>query len=255
MTKILASLPTQQPPCRLAGSDEPQPKVLDFNGLSVEVERKPIKHRHLSVYPPNGRVHISVPMRDTDAVIRSYLLRKWVWIEEKREAVSSFVRQPPREFVSGEAHYFLGGLYRLKVERSPSNPPGVSLDGDYIVIAARPASSRLHISELLFAWYKEQLAPIVDRFAAKWESIFGVHLVSREIRAMSSRWGTCSKAKGKAIFNVELAKKPLPCIEYVVAHELAHLLERTHNDRFQALMDRHLPPWRTIRTQLNEFPV
>jgi predicted metal-dependent hydrolase len=227
----------------------------DFNGITVEVDRKAIKHRHLAVYPPDGRVHISVPLDDSDAIIRSYLLRKWVWIEEKRAAVTAYARQEPREFVSGEAHYFLGNLYRLKIERSGTVPPGVSVAGDYIVVTTRSNASARHVAELLSIWYKERLAPVVDRFIAKWEPIFDVRLESREIRTMSSRWGTCSKTKSKAIFNAELAKKPLPCIEYVVAHELAHLLERTHNDHFQALLDRHLPSWRTIRAELNEFPV
>lgn len=228
---------------------------IDFNGLSIDIERKAIKHRHLSVYPPDGRVHISIPLGDSDAIVRSYLLRKWIWIMEKRAVVTSYVRQEPREFVSGEAHYFLGDLYRLKVDRTGMAPQGVCIADDYIVVSTRQDASARHVAELLSNWYKDHLAPVIDRFVAKWEPIFGVHLASREIRAMSSRWGTCSKEKSKAMFNVELAKKPLPCIEYVVAHELAHLLERTHNDRFQNILDRHLPSWRAIRAELNEFPV
>lgn len=232
-------------------------KGLQFaiNGLMVGVERKAIKNMHLSVYPPDGRVHVSAPLECSDERIRAYVLEKWVWIVEKRRAVGEYRRQDRREYVSGEAHYFRGNLYRLKVEKIDSPCEGVRICGDYLVLTVREKSSVAHRAAVMSAWYREQLTPVVERYVRKWEMELGVELAGFEIRAMSAKWGTCSKAKGKAIFNLELAKKPLNCVEYVVAHELAHLIERTHNADFISILDRHFPDWRKIKDSLNHFPV
>jgi len=230
-------------------------EALTINGLKVGVERKPIKNLHLSVYPPDGRVHLSVPVGCTNERIKMYVLEKWVWISEKRRAVGEYSRQNAREYVSGEAHYFKGGLYRLRVDEDANARRGVNIEGDYLVLNVRPNSSCSHRAEVLYAWYKEQLTPLVEEYIAKWEEMLGVELSSFEIRSMSAKWGTCSKSKRKAIFNVELAKKPPVCIEYVVAHELAHLIERTHNADFRAILDHRFPDWRAIKDSLNHFPV
>lgn len=184
-----------------------------------------------------------------------YVLEKWVWISEKRRAIGEYSRQDGREYVSGEAHYFRGSLYRLKVEEDNNTRQGVRIDGDYLVLTVREKSSAAHRAAVMTAWHREQLTPIVEGYAKKWQKTLGVKLATFEIRAMSAKWGTCSKAKGKAIFNVELAKKPLKCVEYVVAHELAHLIERTHNADFKAILDRCFPDWREIKDNLNRFPV
>ncbi len=228
---------------------------LAINGLVVGVERKAIKNLHLSVYPPDGRVHVSAPLECPDERIRMYVLEKWVWIAEKRRAIGEYNRQDEREYVSGEAHYFRGGLYRLKVEEDNNSRQGVRIDGDYLVLTVREKSSATHRAAVMAAWYKEHLTPIVEEYVRKWQDALGVKLATFEIRVMSAKWGTCSKAKGRAIFNVELAKKPLKCVEYVVAHELAHLIERTHNADFKKILDRHFPDWREIKDKLNHFPV
>lgn len=228
---------------------------LAINGLTVGVERKAIKNLHLSVYPPDGRVHVSAPLECPDERIRMYVLEKWVWVAEKRSTIGEYSRQEKREYVSGEAHYFQGSLYRLKVEEDNNSRQGVKIDGDYLVLTVRAKTSAAHRAAVMAAWHKEQLAPIVEGYVRKWEKSLGVKLTTFEIRAMSAKWGTCSKAKGKAIFNVELAKKPLKCVEYVVAHELAHLIERTHNVDFRGILDRHFPDWRAVKRQLNVFPV
>ncbi|MGN0846605.1 MAG: M48 family metallopeptidase [Kiritimatiellia bacterium] len=228
---------------------------LAINGLPVGVERKTIKNLHLSVYPPDGRVHVSAPLECSEERIRMYVLEKWVWIAEKRRAIGGYSRQDGREYVSGEAHYFRGSLYRLKVEVDNNSRQGVRIDGDYLVLTVREKSSATHRAAIMAAWHKEQLTPIVDGYVRKWQEVLNVKLAAFEIRAMSAKWGTCSKAKGKAIFNAELAKKPLRCVEYVVAHELAHLIERTHNASFKAILDRHFVDWREIKDNLNRFPV
>lgn len=229
--------------------------ILEINGLSVGVELKPIKCVHLSVYPPDGRVHVSAPLECSMERLRGYILEKWVWIEEKRRAIVDYPRQEKREYVSGEAHYFRGSLYRLKVETDNHVSPHVSIRGDYLVITQRAHSSVARRGQILHDWYKQELTPLLDKYIAKWQEILGVRLGTYQIRAMSLKWGTCSKAKSKILFNVELAKKPVICVEYIVAHELAHLIEPTHNANFTSLLDHHFPEWRTIKRELNYFPV
>lgn len=184
-----------------------------------------------------------------------YVLEKWVWLTEKRTAVQDYERQDKREFVSGEAHFYRGGLYRLKVIEGVDEKPGVAVNGDYLNLYVRSGASTSRKAEVMSDWYKSMLEPIIEKYIAKWEEILGVKLKSWEIRQMSAKWGTCSKAKSKALFNLDLAKKPLVCVEYVVAHELAHLIERTHNENFTMVLNRNFSNWREIKHQLNHFPV
>lgn len=214
-----------------------------------------IKNVHLSVYPPDGRVHISAPLEYTDRRIEMYVLQKWIWIEEKREALGAYEYQGKREFVSGEEHYYFGGKYRLKVERRAAGAYAVRTDGDYIVVSVHADTTREHIQAALYDWYKERLTPVVARLIKKWGALLGVSLSVWEIRLMAARWGSCNKAKQKAYFNVELAKKPVDCVEYVVAHEMLHLIEQNHTDRFYRLLDTYLPAWQELKNKLNEMPV
>ncbi len=225
------------------------------NGINIDVERKAIKNLHLSVYPPDGRVHVSAPLECAIERIKMYVLEKWVWISEKRRAVGEFLRQPKREYVSGEAHYFCGRLYRLRVEENRHIRQGISIEGDYLVLTVHEKSTSSQRAAVVSSWYREQLTPLIEEYVLKWGPILGVKIESFEVRSMSAKWGTCSKTKRKAIFNLELAKKPPICVEYVVAHELAHLIERTHNADFMAILDRHFPDWREIKESLNRFPV
>ena len=226
-----------------------------FNGIDIEIERKPIKNLHLAVYPPDGRVHISVPIDYDDERIRMYILQKWIWIEEKREMLLSYNRLPERQSISGETHYFKGTKYRLKVNRHTSGAYSVHIDGDYIVVDVHQDTSSDNIRQTLYSWYKTQTLPIFGRLVLKWQEILGVVPARWEVRQMTSRWGSCSQSKGVLLFNIELAKKSIECIEYVVAHEMTHLIERNHTDRFRRLMDIHLSSWQKIRTKLNEYPI
>lgn len=228
---------------------------MNINGIEVAVERKKIKNVHLSVYPPDGRVHISVPMGYSDTSIIMYVLQKWVWITEKREQLTSFDYQPERLFVSGEEHYFLGRKYRLKVNRKSVGAYNVSIDGDYIVMNVHDTTTKENLQSTLYSWYKSQLSPIVKRFVKKWEDILNIKFNHWEIRLMNARWGSCAHEKKEAMFNVELAKKPIDCIEYVVAHETVHLIERNHTDRFFRLLDTHLPGWQSLQKKLNGYPI
>ena len=249
----MKGISTSEPNASLAKSSEFV--YLDINGLKISIQRKNIKNLHLSVYPPDGRVHISAPLECSDARIKMYVLEKWVWISEKRTAIKQFSRQDTREYVSGEAHYYAGDLFRLRIDEDVNAKQGVRIDGDYLVLSLNTHSSTSRRAAVMSAWYKERLIPILEAYISKWEDILGVKLATFEVRSMSAKWATCSKAKNKAIFNVELAKKPSVCVEYVVAHELAHLIERTHNASFKAILDRHFPDWRRIKDDLNRFPV
>ncbi len=228
---------------------------MTINGIDIEIERKPIKHLHLAVYPPDGRVHASVPEQYTDEQIRFFVLKKWVWLLSKRQETTSYTIQSERQYLSGEAHYLFGNLYRLKVIRCTSGNHQVTIKGDYICVYVYDNTKKEAIASLMTAWYKEKLTPVMEKSVRIWEERLGVKVSEWQILQMPSSWGKCHKATGKINFNVELAKKPLQCIEYIVVHELAHLLEQNHTDRFHSILSTYLPGWETIKQQLNEFPL
>lgn len=225
------------------------------NGIDIEVEKKPIKNLHLAVYPPDGRVHVSAPNSYSDEQIKLFVLKKWVWITEKRRETMSYTVQEEREYVSGEAHYFKGDLYRLKVIRDNSCSHHVELNGDYINVYVHNQTTKENIANVLWMWYKEELTPLIQLYVAKWEKILDVKVSDLTIQQMQSSWGKCHKETGKVMFNLQLAKKPLNCIEYVVAHELVHLIEQNHTDKFRHILGTHFPGWQKIKNELNEFPL
>ena len=225
------------------------------NGIDIEVEKKPIKNLHLAVYPPDGKVHVSAPESYSDEQIELFVLKKWVWITEKRRETMSYTVQDEREYVSGEAHYFKGGIYRLKVIRDNSCSHHVELNGDYINVYVHNQTTKENIANVLWMWYKEELTPLIQQYVAEWEKILDVKVNELTIQQMQSSWGKCHKETGKVMFNLQLAKKPLNCIEYVVAHELVHLIEQNHTDKFRHILGTHFPGWQKIKNELNEFPL
>ena len=228
---------------------------MTFNGIDIAIERKPIKNLHLAVYPPDGRVHVSSPEDYTDERITLFLLKKWAWIVQKRRETMSYTVQDEREYISGEAHYYKGELYRLKVIRDNTCSHHVELQGDYINVYVYERTTRESIANVLSTWYREQVTPTIGQYVAKWEQILGVRVSEWNVQQMQSSWGKCHKDTGKVMFNLQLAKKPLNCIEYVVAHELTHLIEQNHTDRFRHILGTYLPGWQKIKEQLNEFPL
>lgn len=228
---------------------------MTYNGINIEIERKPIKNLHLAVYPPDGRVHVSAPKDYTDERIKLFILKKWVWIVQKRKETMSYVIEDTREYVSGEAHYYKGGLYRLKVIRDNSCHHHVDIQGDYINVYVYERTSKENIANVLWSWYKTQITPTIEKYVAKWEKILNVEVTEWTVQQMQSSWGKCHKDTGKIMFNLQLVKKPLNCIEYVVAHELTHLIEQNHTDKFRNILGTHLPGWRKTKEQLNEFPL
>lgn len=241
---------------QVAGIHSTHKTFVEINGVAIEIEEKPIKNLHLSVYPPSGKVHISVPLGTGLERIRLYVLQKWVWLSEKRRLATSYTRQLKRNYVSGEEHFVRGQSYRLKVIKTDGETTHhVRIVGDYLTIYISGDATVRKLAEVLDNWYREDLKKVLAKLISKWEMILSVKVSEWEVLRMSARWGSCNRKKAKVIFNLELAKKPGNCVEYVVAHELAHLIERTHDNRFQQILFTHLPNWQELRQQLNDFPL
>lgn len=228
---------------------------MTVGGLTVEVVRKPIKNLHLGVYPPEGRVRVAAPTAVSDDAVRLAVVGKLAWIKRERAKFKSQARESHRELVTGESHYFLGHRYRMRVIEHPA-PGKVVLRGktalDLYVRAGSDAAAR---DRVLQRWYRQQLQGVVPRLLAKWEKIIGVTASEWRIKRMRTKWGACSIDARRIWLNSELAKKPPRCLEYIIVHELVHLIERHHGERFTALMDRYMPNWEAIRAQLASAPL
>lgn len=223
---------------------------MTVGGLAVEVVRKDIKNLHLGVYPPNGRVRIAAPVSMGDESIRLAVVEKLAWIKRQRAAFARQPRQSTREMASGESHYFLGRRYRLRVHEEDA-PPRVAIRGLRVLdLFVRPGTSTERRLAILEGWYREQLKEIVPPMMDKWQRALRVRASAWAIKKMKTRWGTCTVDAGRIWLNLELGKKPLRSIEYVLVHELAHLRVRRHNEEFTKLLDVHLPDWRERRAEL-----
>lgn len=226
---------------------------LQLGNIEVLVVRKPIKNLHLSVLPPTGHVRVTSPEGMNDDAIRTLIATRLPWIKKHQGKFVGQERQTKRDYVSGESHYFFGGRYRLELIYK-DEVPAVYLKGkNKIILQVRPNSSSAKRHEVMTQWYREQLRPVVADMIAKWEQNIGVQARHWNIRQMKTRWGTCNHRRGRILLNLELAKKPRECVEYVVVHELLHMLEKKHNDRFVELMTKHVPKWRSIKDDLNGF--
>jgi len=227
---------------------------IDVAGIQVEVVRKVIRHLHITVYPPDGRVRLAVPFWVGEEAIRLAVIERLAWIKGHREKFASQVRLPERVVAEGETHFFLGRKYRLEL-REVAGREGVVLKGtDTLELALRVGSDAAHRRDLLDRWYRKQLKLQIAPLIEKWEPALGVKAAAWGVRKMKTRWGSCNVKARRLWFNLELAKKPPQCLEYVVVHELVHLLERRHDARFKELMTLNLPQWRHIKKQLNTAP-
>jgi predicted metal-dependent hydrolase len=230
-------------------------ETIKINNISVDIERKNIKHVHLSVYPPDGRVHISVPSRMSIENVNLYLLSKFVWINNSVTKVVSYSRQTQREYVSGESHYLKGQRYLLRVIYLDAKPKVVVKDKTFIDMYVRPNATLETRAKVMKEWYREEMKNLLSDYVAKWEERIQLECSGWDIKQMKTKWGTCNTRTKHITFNLELAKKPINCIEYIVVHELAHLLVHNHNEQFKFLLDTYLPQWRTYKQELNEFIV
>jgi len=228
---------------------------IHVSGLTVDIVRKAIKNLHLGVYPPDGRVRVAVPLAVSDEAVRLAVIGKLGWIKRQRRGFAGQERQSEREMVSGESHYFLGRRFRIRVIQHDGPTKVVLRNKTSMALYVRPGTSPAQREQLLHRWYRAQLKSLIPPLLEKWQPILGVHVDDWGIKKMKTKWGSCNANARRIWFNLELAKKPARCLEYIAVHELVHLLERNHNDCFTALMDRFLPQWRFCRQELNRAPL
>jgi predicted metal-dependent hydrolase len=225
------------------------------NDLLVDVVRKNIKNLHVGVYPPDGRVRVATPLRVDDDAVRMAVVAKLGWIRRQQRKFAEQERQSAREYVSGESHYFQGQRYLLNVVYRLGKPQVVIANSTHLDLIVPPESDMAYRERVLLAWYRAHLREAVPPLIARWQPIMGVQVAEWHIKQMKTKWGTCNIAARRIWLNLELAKKPARCLEYIVVHEMVHLLERHHNDRFTGYMDRFLPSWRFLRDELNHEPL
>jgi len=226
---------------------------LTVAGLGVDVIYKDIKNLHISVYPPVGRVRVAAPHRLDEDAIRLAIVQRLPWIKRQREQLQKADRRTERRMVSGETHYVWGE--RLRLDASRNGRPGVQVKGVTLwVVASADADAEARMT-ILDRWYRRQLKAALPPLLTKWQPIVGAEMAKVVVRRMKTKWGTCIPHSRTIWLNPELAKKNPRCLEYIVVHELTHFLERTHNERFVALMDKHLLDWRARRDELNEAPL
>ena len=228
---------------------------IDVRGTAVDVVRKDIKNLHIGVYPPNGRVRVAAPLRLDDDAVRMAVISRLGWIRNHQSKFEKQNRQSQREFVTGESHYFEGRRYRLDVTERDVPPSVRLLNNTTMGMCVRPGADQVNRETVLDRWYRRHLRDRLPGITAKWEPVVGVRVNEVRIRKMKTRWGTCNPDAGRIWMNLELAKKPASCLEYVVVHEMVHLIERRHNNRFRSLMDRFMPTWRYQRDELNSAPL
>lgn len=226
---------------------------IDLGDLKIAVDLKDIKNIHLSVYPPNGRIRIAAPKDLNIDTIRIFALSKLKWIKKQQASFNDQERETPREFLDRESHSFLGERYLLNIVEK-NETPAVHLHPKKIELQVRPGSDSAKREEILEIWYRERLKELIPDLVSKWEVIIGVQSNAVNVRKMKTKWGTCNTETKRIWINLELVKKPVKCLEYIIVHELIHLLERKHNARFIAYMDRFLPQWRSHREELNRLP-
>ncbi|MDD3317496.1 MAG: SprT family zinc-dependent metalloprotease [Methanosarcina sp.] len=227
---------------------------IKLGDVTIDVVFKDIKNVHLSVYPPSGRVRISAPLRMDIDTIRVFAISRLGWVKQQQKKFQEQERETPREYLNLESHYVWGKRYLLKVIESEETPT-VELKHKKMVLSVRPGTDDKKKQAIIDAWYREQLKNALPPLIAKWEPLLGVKVERFFVRRMKTKWGSCNYKARNIRLNTELVKKPQECLEYVIIHEMAHLLEPTHNSRFIMLMDRFMPKWQFYRDKLNQLPV
>lgn len=222
--------------------------------ISIRVTRKSIKHVHLSVHPPKGRVTLVAPMGTRLEVARAYAISKLSWIREQQSKLKKQARETPRKFIERESHYLWGRRYLLTVIEHDTKP-SASLDHKRITLSVRPGSDQVKRAEVIHEWHKSLLHEVVPSLIGKWEQKLKVKVAGYFLQRMKTKWGSCNHVARNIRLNTELVKKPKDLLEYVIVHEMVHLLEPTHSERFIAILQAHYPIWREARAELNELPL
>jgi len=229
-------------------------RQLRLGDFAVDVVFKDIKNVHLSVYPPTGRVRISAPSRMNLDTIRVFALSKLAWIRKQRRKLREQEREGPREYLDRESHYVWGKRYLLET-READAPSSVELKHSRMLLRVRPRTDERAREALVEEWYRDQIRAAVPALLERWQQLIGVKVERLFVRRMKTKWGSCNPRARTFRLNTELARKPAECLEYIVVHEMVHMLEPTHNAHFAALMDQLLPSWQFYRQELNRLPV
>jgi predicted metal-dependent hydrolase len=228
---------------------------ITVSDIVVDVVRKDIKNLHLAVYPPDGRVRVAVPLLIDDEAVRLAIVSKLAWIKRQQALFQAQDRQSAREYISRESHYYWGERYLLNVAYHDAPPQVVVRNKTTLDLFVRPGSDTAKRERALLAWYRRQLKAAIPPLIARWEPIIGVDVADWRVKRMKTKWGTCTIDARRIWLNLELVKKPPQCLEYIIVHEMVHLLERHHNERFITYMDEFLPQWRLFRDELNQAPL
>jgi predicted metal-dependent hydrolase len=225
-------------------------ETIKLGEVSIAVTRKDIKNVHLSVHPPDGRVTLSAPRATRLEVARAYAISKLGWIRDQQKKLADQARETPRQFINRESR---GRRYLMTVVYRDAKP-FVALDHRRIILTVRPASDAAKRAKVIHEWQKALLHQAVPLLIQKWERKLKVEVRSYFLQRMKTKWGSCNHRAGHIRLNTELVKKPKDLLEYVIVHEMAHLIEPTHSDRFVAILQKHYPTWREARAELNELP-
>jgi predicted metal-dependent hydrolase len=229
-------------------------EAIELGEVTIQVTRKDIKNVHLSVHPPDGRVTLSAPSGTRLDVARAYAISKLGWIRSQQDQLARQARETPRSFIERESHYLWGRRYLMVVEHQEAKPV-VKLDHKRITLTVRPGSSLEKRDQVMHEWHKSLLHEFIPKAISKWESKIGVNVRAYYLQRMKTKWGSCSPEAGNIRLNTELVKKPKDLIEYVIVHELVHLIEPTHSERFVSILTEHYPTWREARAELNGLPL
>lgn len=227
---------------------------IEIGDLSIAVTRKGIKNVHLSVHPPDGRVTLSAPLYTRLDVARAYAISKLAWIRDQQARLAAQARETPRDYIERESHYLWGRRYLMTVIHKNAKPV-VSLNHRRIILTVRPGTSQEKREQVIHEWHKRLLHQAIPTLITKWEKKLAVSVAAYFLQRMKTKWGSCNHQTGSIRLNTELVKKPKDLLEYVVVHEMAHLIEPTHSDRFVSILQKHYPSWRESRAELNSLPL
>lgn len=230
------------------------PLQIQLGEMAVGVVLKEIKNVHLSVHPPTGRVTIAAPAHMSLDTIRVFAITKLGWIRQQQAKLGKQERESPREYLDRESHYVWGKRYLLKVSEA-DQPPAIELKHSRLLLHVRPGTSQEKCQAIVDEWYREQIRQAAPPMIAQWEPLLGVKMKRFYVQRMKTKWGSCNHEARTIRLNTDLAKKPPECLEYLIVHELVHILEPTHNARFITIMDHHMPKWRSHQQTLNRLPV
>lgn len=225
--------------------------IITVSDLDIIIERKDIKNLHIGVYPPNGKIRVATPLHIDNEAVRLAVISKLSWLKKQREAFLNQPRQSQREMISGESHYLFGKRYLLDVKHRNTKHEIVKKHSK-LELYAKDNTTVENRQKVLDEYYRQNLKQEIKKLIEKWQKNIDVTINSWKIQKMKTKWGSCNIEDKRLLFNLELAKVPLECIEYIVVHEMLHLKERHHNDNFKALLDRNLSDWQSRKERLKK---